>query len=125
MFRLYAASSGVVASEIAAATVGASFAPDIVTVTVIVSDKVPEPSSLTVIVYCSVTESPESKAVVSESELSNVYVHAPVAELIAKEPYVPDVELVLYDNTSPVSGSVPETVPVAVVLEASSVTEPV
>ena len=71
----------------------ASSAPVTVIVIVIVSLRVPVPSSATVITYCSVTESPESKAVVSESELSNVYVHAPVAELIAKEPYVPDVEL--------------------------------
>ena len=61
---------------------GASFAPVMVIVTVIVSDSAP---SDTVIVYCSVTESPVSRPVVSESSLSKVYVQAP-AEVTANEP---------------------------------------
>ena len=68
---------------------GASFAPVIVIVTVIVSDNDP---SETVIVYCSVSESPVSKPLVSESELSNVYVQTPL-DVTANEPYVPLVEL--------------------------------
>ena len=61
----------------------------IVIVTVIVSDNDP---SETVIVYCSVSESPVSKPLVSESELSNVYVQTPL-DVTANEPYVPLVEL--------------------------------
>ena len=68
---------------------GASFAPVMVIVTVMVSDS--EPSE-TVIVYCSVTESPVSSPLVSESELSKVYVQTPL-EVTANEPYVPLVEL--------------------------------
>ena len=68
---------------------GASFVPVMVIVTVIVSDS--EPSE-TVIVYCSVTESPVSSPLVSESELSKVYVQTPL-DVTANEPYVPLVEL--------------------------------
>ena len=64
----------------------ASSAPVIVTVTVIVSVAL-ESVSVTVIVKASVTESPASRAVVSASVLSNVYVQS--APLIAREPYVP------------------------------------
>ena len=56
-------------------------------VTVIVSVAL-ESVSVTVIVKASVTESPASRAVVSASELSNVYVQP--APLIAREPYVPE-----------------------------------
>ena len=90
-----------------------------VTVTVIVSVRVP---SDTVIVNASVTESPASRAVVSASELSNVYVQ--VAPLSAIEPYVP-VAAPLYDRDASESASLPEIVPVAVVVDASSVTAPV
>ena len=62
---------------------GASLAPVIVIVTVMVSDAVP---SDTVMVNASVTESSASRAVVSASVLSNVYVHAPVPETTAIEP---------------------------------------
>ena len=48
----------------------------------------PESESVTVSVKVSVTESPASRAVVSASVLSNVYVHAPVLSM-AIEPYVP------------------------------------
>ena len=61
---------------------GASFAPVIVIVTVIVSES--EPSD-TVMVYVSVTESPVSRPVVSESELSRVYVQTPLL-VTANEP---------------------------------------
>ena len=62
--------------------VGASFTPVMVMVTVMVSDR--EPSE-TVIVYCSVTESPVSSPDVSESELSRVYVQTPL-EVTANDP---------------------------------------
>ena len=67
---------------------GASFAPVMVIVTVIVSVSL-EAESVTVIVKASVTESPASSAVVSASLLSNVYVHAPELDTTAIEPYVP------------------------------------
>ena len=60
----------------------------------------------------------------SASELSNVYVQAPLPATIAKLPYVPLVALVVYVKVSE-SASVPDTVPVAVDVDASSVTEPV
>ena len=56
-------------------------------VTVIVSDS-PVVASVTVMVKASVTESPASSAVVSASELSNVYVQD--APDMARLPYVPD-----------------------------------
>ena len=46
--------------------------------------------SETVIVYCSVTESPVSSPEVSESALSSVYVQTPL-EVTANDPYVPIV----------------------------------
>ena len=66
----------------------ASSAPVTVIVTSIVSVS-PDAESVTVIVNVSVTESSASRAVVSASVLSNVYVHAPVALSIEIEPYVP------------------------------------
>ena len=60
---------------------GASFAPVILTVTVMVSDAVP---SDTVTVNESVAEAPAARASVSESLLSSVYVH--VAPENAMEP---------------------------------------
>ena len=57
----------------------------IVTVIVSVAD---ESESVTVRVKVSVTESSASRAVVSASVLSNVYVHAPALST-AIEPYVP------------------------------------
>ena len=87
----YATSSFAVVTAVLVIS-GASFAPVIVIVTVIVSDSDP---SETVIVYCSVSESPVSKLVVSESSLSKVYVQTPL-DVTANEPYVPLVELAVY-----------------------------
>ena len=94
-----------------------------VIVTVIVSVSL-ESLSVTVRVNASVTESPASRAVVSASELSNVYVHAPVPATTAIEPYVP-VASPVYDRDESASASLPDTVPVAVDVDASSVTAPV
>ena len=92
----------------------------IVTVIVSVSE---ESESVTVIVNASVTESPESRAVVSASALFSVYVHAPLFAT-AIEPYVP-VASPLYARDESASASVALIVPVAVVEVASSVTAPV
>ena len=114
-----------VASSVTAPTAfepasGASLAPVTVIVTVIVSEASP---SETVIVNASVTESPESRAVVSASALFSVYVHAPLFAT-AIEPYVP-VASPLYARDESASASVALIVPVAVVEVASSVTAPV
>ena len=63
---------------------GASLAPLTVIVTVMVSLRVPVPSSVTVIVNASVGASPASRAVVSASLLFRVYVH--VAPLMVNVP---------------------------------------
>ena len=67
--RLYAASSSVLASEISVATVGASFAPDTVITTSMVSESVP---SDTVRVNVSVPEPSCPSASVSASVLDRV-----------------------------------------------------
>ena len=64
---------------------GASFAPVIAIVTVIVSDAVP---SVTVTVKASETEAPAARALVAASALFRVYVHA--APENAMDPYVPE-----------------------------------
>ena len=100
---------------------GASFAPVIPIVTVIVSDAVP---SVTVTVKASETEAPAARALVSASALFRVYVHA--APENAMDPYVPEPLLLAeYDSEAESSASVPETVPVAVEVLASSTTVPV
>ena len=69
-------------------------APVMVITTSIVSESDGEASSDTVIVNVSVTVSPASRAVVSASLLSSVYVHTP-EDVTANVPYVPVAELAL------------------------------
>ena len=83
----------------------------------------PEDESVTVMVKLSVTVSPASSAVVSASELSSVYVHD--APDIAMLPYVPADVPAAYERDESASSSTPATVPVDVVVWASSVTAPV